>query len=50
MTQASDAHLIHVKPDLQDAQRAIAELNDTEISGRLIFVREDREGGELYMF
>jgi RNA recognition motif-containing protein len=28
----------------QDAQRAIAELNDTELMGRLIFVREDREG------
>ena len=29
----------------QDAQRAIAELNDSDIGGRLIFVREDREGG-----
>ncbi|EKX39611.1 hypothetical protein GUITHDRAFT_160003 [Guillardia theta CCMP2712] len=28
----------------EDAQRAIAELNDTEMMGRLIFVREDREG------
>jgi len=27
----------------EDAQRAIAQLNDTELMGRLIFVREDRE-------
>ncbi len=27
----------------QDAQRAIAELNNTELMGRTIFVREDRE-------
>ena len=27
----------------QDAQRAIAELNDSDLMGRLIFVREDRE-------
>eukprot|EP00283_Hemiselmis_rufescens_P003452 CAMPEP_0173420996 /NCGR_PEP_ID=MMETSP1357-20121228/2264_1 /TAXON_ID=77926 /ORGANISM="Hemiselmis rufescens, Strain PCC563" /LENGTH=59 /DNA_ID=CAMNT_0014383853 /DNA_START=24 /DNA_END=200 /DNA_ORIENTATION=- len=25
------------------AQRAIAELNDTELMGRMVFVREDRE-------
>mmetsp|Transcript_25272 Transcript_25272/g.60834 ORF Transcript_25272/g.60834 Transcript_25272/m.60834 type:complete len:172 (+) Transcript_25272:59-574(+) len=30
----------------QHAQRAIAELNDTELMGRLIFVREDREDSE----
>ena len=28
---------------VRDAQRAIAELNDTDLMGRLIFVREDRE-------
>ncbi len=28
-----------------DAQRAIAELTDTDLKGRLIFVREDREDG-----
>jgi RNA recognition motif-containing protein len=27
----------------EEAQRAIAELNDTELMGRMIFVREDRE-------
>ena len=27
----------------QDAQKAIAELNDTDLKGRMIFVREDRE-------
>jgi RNA recognition motif-containing protein len=27
----------------EDAQRAIAELNDTELMGRMVFVREDRE-------
>jgi RNA recognition motif-containing protein len=26
-----------------EAQRAIAELNDTELMGRMVFVREDRE-------
>jgi hypothetical protein len=26
-----------------DAQRAMAELSDTELGGRSIFVREDRE-------
>ena len=31
--------------DHQDAARAIAELNDTDMLGRLIFVREDREIG-----
>ena len=32
----------------EHAQRAIAELNDTELMGRLIFVREDREdSGEV---
>ena len=29
----------------QDAQRAIQDLNDTNLMGRLIFVREDREAG-----
>jgi len=29
-----------------DAQHAIASLNDTELLGRLIFVREDREGSD----
>ncbi len=29
----------------EEAQRAIQELNDTELMGRMIFVREDREGG-----
>lgn len=33
----SDFHM------LLQAQRAIAELNDTELMGRMIFVREDRE-------
>ena len=28
-----------------DAQRAVQMLNDTELKGRLIFVREDREEG-----
>merc|ERR1719399_16494 len=27
----------------QEAQKAVAELNDTQLGGRLIFVREDRE-------
>ena len=27
----------------EEAQRAIQELNDTELMGRMIFVREDRE-------
>ncbi len=32
----------------EHAQRAIAELNDTDLMGRLIFVREDREdSGEV---
>lgn len=31
----------------QDAQRAIAELNDTDLKGRLVFVREDRESGAV---
>jgi RNA recognition motif-containing protein len=26
-----------------EAQRAITELNDTELMGRMVFVREDRE-------
>jgi len=26
-----------------EAQRAIQELNDTELMGRMVFVREDRE-------
>jgi DnaJ-class molecular chaperone len=30
---------------LGDAQRAILELNNTMVKDRLIFVREDREGG-----
>ncbi len=29
----------------QDASRAIAELTDSDLKGRLIFVREDREAG-----
>jgi RNA recognition motif-containing protein len=29
----------------EEAQRAMQELNDTELMGRMIFVREDREGG-----
>jgi RNA recognition motif-containing protein len=29
-----------------DAQRAINQLNDTPLMGRLIFVREDREEGD----
>ncbi len=29
----------------QDANRAIAELNDSDLKGRLVFVREDREAG-----
>ena len=29
----------------QDANKAIAQLNNSQIMGRLIFVREDREGG-----
>lgn len=33
----------------QDAQRAINMLNDTELKGRLIFVREDREEGDMGM-
>ena len=31
--------------DPSDAQTAIATLNDTDLNGRLIFVREDREAG-----
>jgi len=31
--------------DPHDAERAIAELTDTDLDGRDIFVREDREGG-----
>eukprot|EP01129_Flabellula_baltica_P017536 TRINITY_DN9742_c0_g1_i1.p1 TRINITY_DN9742_c0_g1~~TRINITY_DN9742_c0_g1_i1.p1 ORF type:complete len:196 (-),score=41.34 TRINITY_DN9742_c0_g1_i1:38-625(-) len=30
----------------EGAQRAITELNDTHLDGRLIFVREDRENGQ----
>jgi RNA recognition motif-containing protein len=29
--------------EVEDAERAIVTLNDTELNGRLIFVREDRE-------
>ena len=29
-----------------DAQRAINQLNDQELMGRMIFVREDREEGD----
>ena len=36
---------IVVFADERDAQRAIAELNETELKGRNIFVREDREVG-----
>jgi RNA recognition motif-containing protein len=32
----------------EDAQRAIRTLNDTELKGRMIFVREDREGPQQH--
>eukprot|EP00954_Amorphochlora_amoebiformis_P016110 1263514-Amorphochlora_amoeboformis.AAC.3 len=32
---------------VEGAERAIRELTDTELQGRLIFVREDREGGHI---
>jgi len=32
----------------RDAANAIAQLHDTELKGRLIFVREDREGGNTF--
>ena len=32
----------------RDAATAITQLHDTELKGRLIFVREDREGGNSY--
>jgi RNA recognition motif-containing protein len=36
----------------EEADKAIAELNNTELEGRLIFVREDREpeGGSISKF
>lgn len=36
----------------EEAAKAIAELNNTELEGRLIFVREDREpeGGSISKF
>jgi len=33
--------------DKRDAEKAIEEITDTEIDGRKIFVREDREGGKI---
>ena len=40
----------YASPD--EAAKAIAELNNTELEGRLIFVREDREpeGGSISKF
>lgn len=43
---SSGAGLVRFK-DQSDAEKAVAEMTDTELGGRKIFVREDREGGKI---
>ena len=43
----TDVAILGTYASRRDAQRAIAELNDTTLMNRMIFVREDREGSDM---